>query len=224
MDSRARDGRHVLAEEIFQTRGSVSVCFLSQRVAFRPWEKKKCIRASREGGGGVRFLASLQEREAVLRGTRTGRRCDETERRKKVYWMVSQTDLELNRGVWTEVWGISVRLWEPSVKHPNHFLSSLLPLPSFSNPNICFSFCSCLGPHPHGFFLLQCLSHTLTIFLAARTSTAGLAFLKTTHSTGHLSCKSFRPFYDGGLCSARTHMTVQVDVSAQVYSKLLPVV
>lgn len=26
-----------------------------------------------------------------------------------------------------EVWGISVQLWEPSVKNPNHFLSRLLP-------------------------------------------------------------------------------------------------
>lgn len=56
------------------------------------------------------------------------------------------TGWELNWGG-LEVWGISVQLWEPSVKNLNHFLSLLLPSHS-RFPCFCF-----LSPTPGCSFL-----------------------------------------------------------------------
>ena len=77
---------------------------------------------------------------------------------------------ELNWGG-LEVRGISVQLWEPSVKNPNHFLSLLLPSHSVSLPSLSIT--------TSAFLLL--LSHTPsslfpTLFFPSYT-------LKNTHFT-----------------------------------------
>lgn len=58
-----------------------------------------------------------------------GRGCDEKDEAKKVPQTVSR---RVGRSGSSEVRGISVRLWEPSLKNPNHFLSELLPSLSLS--------------------------------------------------------------------------------------------
>lgn len=143
MNSRAPDGRHVQARGIFHLLCKTERVHSCASATWALLTRAPAVSHIYLSARGRVFSASSRMKSRLKKawiGT-DSEGWDEGVSRQRSRRSSSHgftTGWELSRGG-LEVWGISVQLWEPSVKNLNHFLSLLLPFHSRS-PRFCFSF------------------------------------------------------------------------------------